>query len=117
MANKKKNEYKRYKENERIWVYGLIADVAIAALYLLMAGLGVVFMKWVLAVLAILVSAAGIATLYLTGEWRRQRSLYLTAGFGAIAVVILLSLILNYPSPNELADAVIDATGKIIYPQ
>ena len=41
------------------------ADVGIAALYLLMAGLGVVWLKWILAILAILVSAAGLATLYL----------------------------------------------------
>lgn len=115
MAKSKKNDYKRYKQNERIWIYGLLADAGIFLLYLLMAGVGAVFMKWFLAVLAILVSAAGIGTLYLTGEWRRQRSLYLTAGFGAVALVILFSLILNYPSPNELANAIIDEAGKIIY--
>lgn len=112
MANRKRNEYKRYKENERIWIYGLLADVGIAALYLLMAGLGVVWLKWILAILAVLVSAAGLGTLYLTGELRRQRSLYLTAGFGAVAVVILFSLILNYPSPNELIDAALTAGVK-----
>lgn len=106
MAKGKKNEYKRYKENERIWIYGLLADAGIAVLYLLMAGLGVVWLKWTLAIAAILLSAAGLASLYLTGELRRQRSLYLTAGYGAVIVVILFSLILNYPSPNELANAV-----------
>lgn len=106
MAKSKKNEYKRYKENERIWVYGLLADAGIAALYLLMAGLGVIWLKWLLAIAAILLSAAGLASLYLTGEFRRQRSLYLTAGYGAVVIVILFSLILNYPSPNELANAV-----------
>ena len=111
MANGRKNEYKRYKENERIWVYGLVADAAIGVLYLLMAGLGVVWLKWILAVCAILLSAAGLASLYLTGELRRQRSLYLTAGFGAVAIVILFSLILNYPSPNELASSITSAVG------
>ena len=111
MANNKKNEYKRYKENERIWIYGVIADAGIFALYLLMAGLGVVWLKWILAIAAILLSAAGLASLYLTGELRRQRSLYLTAGFGAVIVVILFSLILNYPSPNELVNAVTSAVG------
>ena len=111
MANNKKNEYKRYKENERIWIYGVIADAGIFALYLLMAGLGVVWLKWILAIAAVLLSAAGLASLYLTGELRRQRSLYLTAGFGAVIVVILFSLILNYPSPNELVNAVTNAVG------
>ena len=106
MAKGKKNEYKRYKENERIWIYGLLADAGIAVLYLLMAGLGVVWLKWTLAIAEIPLSAAGLASLYLTGELRRQRSLYLTAGYGAVIVVILFSLILNYPSPNELAISV-----------
>lgn len=111
MANGRKNEYKRYKESERIWAYGLIADAAIGVLYLLMAGLGVVWFKWVLAIIAILVSAAGLGSLYLTGELRRHRSLYLTAGYAAVVVVILFSLILNYPSPNELIDTVNNAVG------
>lgn len=111
MANERKNAYKRYKESERIWAYALIADAAVGVLYLLMAGLGVVWLKWVLAIAAILLSAAGLASLYLTGELRRRRSLYLTAGFGAVVVVMLFSLILNYPSPNELVDTVISAVG------
>lgn len=111
MANNKKNEYKRYKENERIWIYGLVADAAIGVLYLLMAGLGVVWLKWILAIAAILLSAAGLGSLYLTGELRRQRSQYLTVGYGAVVIVILISLILNYPSPNELVNNITNAVG------
>ena len=62
-------------------------------------------------IIAILLSAAGLASLYLTGEFRRHRSLYLTAGYAAVAVVILFSLILNYPSPNELVNSVNNAVG------
>ena len=107
MANK--NESQRFKENERILAIGLIADAALFLLYLLMSGLGVVWLKWVLAVVAILLSAAGLAVLYLTGELRRQRSLYLSAGFAAVAVCIFISLILNYPSPAEVYNAVTNA--------
>ena len=78
-------------------------------LYLLMAGLGVVWLKWVLAVVAILLAGAGLAVLYLTGELRRQRSLYLSAGFAAVVVCIFISLILNYPSPAEVINAVQNA--------
>lgn len=105
MANGNTNDSQRFKENERILAYGLIADAVLFLLYLLMAGLGVVWLKWVLAIAAILLSAAGLASLYLTGELRRQRSLYLTAGFAAVVVCILFSLILNYPSPAEAASA------------
>ena len=112
MANGNKNDSRRFKENERILAYGLIADAAIFLLYLLMAGLGVAWLKWILAVAALLLSAAGLASLYLTGEIRRHRSLYLVVGFAAVAVVILFSLLLNYPSPNELASAAANAAGN-----
>ncbi len=105
MANGNKNEAQRFKENERVLAIGLIADAALFLLYLLMAGLGVVWLKWVLAVVAILLSGVGLAVLYLTGELRRQRSLYLSAGFAAVIVCIFISLILNYPSPAEVINA------------
>lgn len=105
MANGSNSDYKRYKENEKILSIGLIADAALFLLYLLVAGLGVVWFKWVLAVVAFLLSAAGLASLYLTGEIRRRRSLYLVAGFAAVVVCILFSLILNYPSPSEVPAA------------
>ncbi len=105
MANGNKNEAQRFKENERVLAIGLIADAALFLLYLLMAGLGIVWLKWVLAVVAILLSGVGLAVLYLTGELRRQRSLYLSAGFAAVIVCIFISLILNYPSPAEVINA------------
>ena len=106
MANGNKNESQRFKENERVLAIGLIADAALFLLYLLMAGLGVVWLKWVLAIVAILLSGIGLTVLYLTGELRRQRSLYLSAGFAAVVVCIFISLILNYPSPAEVVNAV-----------
>jgi len=109
MANGNQSESQRFKENERILAIGLIADAALFLLYLLMAGLGVVWLKWVLAVVAILLAGAGLAVLYLTGELRRQRSLYLSAGFAAVVVCIFISLILNYPSPAEVVNAVTNA--------
>lgn len=113
MANGNKNDSQRFKENERILTYGLIADAVIFLLYLLMAGLGIAWLKWVLAIAAFLLSTAGLASLYLTGEIRRQRSLYLTVGFAAVVVCILFSLILNYPCPSEVAKAVGDAAGNV----
>ena len=109
MANGNKSESQRFKENERILAIGLIADAALFLLYLLIAGLGVVWLKWVLAVVAILLAGAGLAVLYLTSELRRQRSLYLSAGFAAVVVCIFISLILNYPSPAEVINAVQNA--------
>ena len=105
MANGNKNESQRFKQNERILAIGLITDAVLFVLYLLTAGLGVIWLKWILAIVAILLAGAGLAVLYLTGELRRQRSLYLSAGFAAVVVCIFISLILNYPSPAEVINA------------
>ena len=95
-----KNETNGYKEIERVMLWGLLVDVGIFLLYLLFAVIGVTWMKVVLAVLAILVSGLGLGSLYLTGELFRRRSRYLVAGFGAVLVCLLVSLIANYPSPT-----------------
>ena len=49
--------------------------------------------------------------LVLCGEVKKRRSLWLVMGFGAIALVLLVSLLLNYPSPNA-AKAVTDALAS-----
>ena len=92
----------RYKEMERYLTYGLLADAALFVLYLLIAGLGIAWFKVTLAILAIAISGLGLAYLYMTGELLKLRSRWLVAGFGAIALVILVSLLLNYPSPDPL---------------
>ena len=92
----------RYKEMERYMTYALIGDAAVFALYLLFAGLGVVWLKVILAIIAIGTAGLGLAYLYLTQELLRKRSLWMTAGAAAVIICILVSLIANYPSPDPL---------------
>lgn len=103
MANRRGREIQRYRQNERILTFALITDTVIFLLYLLFAGLGVTWMKIVLAIAAILISGLCLGSLYLTGELRRHRSLWLVTGFGAIAACLVFSLLLNYPSPSKSA--------------
>lgn len=98
MANKKN----RYKEMERIITMVLIGDGAAFALYLLFSGLGVGWLKAILTIAMILVSIAGLVFLYLNGELLKQRSLWMSAGFAAVLLCLLVSLICNYPSPNRV---------------
>ena len=37
--------------------------------------------------------------LYLTGEFKRRRSLWMVTGFAGIVLCILVSLLVNYPAP------------------
>ncbi|HIT33299.1 MAG TPA: hypothetical protein IAC31_01550 [Candidatus Faecousia intestinigallinarum] len=94
----------RYQEFERYATYYLLGDAALFLLYLLFAGLGVVWLKVFLAIVAILASALGIGYLYITGELLRPRSLWMGTALAAIILCVLTSLILNYPSPNPYKD-------------
>lgn len=90
---------KRYKELEQLMTRVLLADAAVFALYLLSAGFGWTALKVISAIIAILVSGLCLAFLYLNGEIRKRRSLWLVVGFGAVVVCLLVSLLLRYPAP------------------
>ncbi len=91
----------RYKQQQRYMSYALMADAAIFIFYLIAAGSGVVWLKVILAILGLLLSAMILGLLYLTKELLRQRSLWITTGAAAILLCLLFSLILNFPSPNK----------------
>ena len=90
---------KRYKELEQMMARILAADVVMFALFTLFAALGVVALKVVCAIVTIIVSGLCLAFLYLTGELKKRRSLWMVVGFVGVLVCLLMSLICNYPSP------------------
>lgn len=90
---------KRYKEMEEMMLRILIADTVVFALFLLFAGLGVVAMKVICAIVTIIVSGLSLAFLYITGELRKRRSLWMVVGFISVLVCLLVSLLCHYPSP------------------
>ena len=90
---------RRYKDIERFLTQILIADTAVFVLYLIFAGIGVVAIKVIASILIILASVACLALLYMTGEMRKARSRWLVLGFAAILLCLVVSLVLNYPSP------------------
>ena len=90
----------RYQQMERVMTVALIADAALFLLYWIFGACGVVWVKVFFAILCILVSAACLGFLFLTQELTRPRSKWMTYSAGALLVVLLLSLILNFPSPN-----------------
>ncbi len=90
----------RYKMMEWYMTYALIADAGLFLLYLIFAGFGIIWLKAITAILAILISAACLGFLYLTQELARRRSLWMSAAAAAILLCTLMSLILAFPSPN-----------------
>lgn len=95
-----------YKKDERLLTRILLADVAIFILYMLFAGLGVAALKTITAIIAIIGSLLCLGYLFMRGEIMKPRSRWLVYGFAAIALLVVVSLILNYPSPAEIASGV-----------
>lgn len=91
----------RYREMEQLMTKVLIGDAAVFVLYLLFAGLGIGFLKILTAIIAIVVSGLSLAFLYLNGEIMKRRSRWMVVGYGAVLACLLVSLVLNYPSPAK----------------
>jgi len=89
----------RYKEMKRYMSCALITDTVLFALFLLFAGLGIIWMKVILSILVIFLSCACLIFLSLTQELLRSRSLWMSTTAAAILICLLISLFLNYPSP------------------
>ena len=89
----------RYKQMEHSMTIALLADLGLFLLYLLFSGLGVIWLKVILAIFCGLLSLAILGFLYLSKELLRPRSLWMSAGGAAILLCLIVSLLLNYPAP------------------
>ena len=99
------NKPNRYRQMERYMTFALCIDAAVFILYMIFAGIGVVWLKVILALICLVLSSYLLWLLYASKEILRQRSLWITTGAAAIAVCLLFSLILNFPSPNKYKPA------------
>lgn len=95
------NKPNRYKLMERYMTITLCLDTAVFILYLIFAGIGIVWLKVIFALVCLALSSYLVWLLYASKELLRQRSLWITTGVAAIVVCLLFSLILNFPSPNK----------------
>lgn len=91
----------RYKVMERYMTYALCLDAVLFVLYMIVAGNGIIWLKVILTLLCLAISGALLWFLYTTKELLRQRSFWITAGAAAIAICLIFSLLLNFPSPNK----------------
>ena len=91
----------KYHQLQWYLTFALVAAAGMFALYLVFAGFGIVWLKAVTAILAILISFGCLAILFMKKELLRQRSLWMTAAAVSIIVCLLFSLILRFPSPNK----------------
>ena len=89
----------RYREMESKMTLVLLSTAVFFILYLVCASFGLTVLKYILAVVAIIASVLCLGWLYLTGEFKRRRSLWMITGFVSIIACLLVSMILKYPFP------------------
>lgn len=89
----------RYREMESMMMKVLIADALVFCMYMIFAGRGLVALKVITAVLSFLISGLTLGWLFLTREFFRRRSLWISTASISILVCLLISLILKYPCP------------------
>ena len=103
----------QYKQLEFYLTIGVIADAVLFFLFMIFAGNGVVWAKVFLAILCLLISVGCLAVLYIKKELLRPRSLWITMAAGAVLVLLLFSLILNFPSPKPVAAPAQDSAAVV----
>lgn len=92
----------RYKEMERYMTYALVFAAFMFVLFLIFAGVGIIWAKAITAVFTILAAGACLAFLYMNKEILRTRSLWITTAAVALIACTVFALILGFPSPNPL---------------
>lgn len=102
----------RYRQMEWMMTYTLVGAAGLFVLYLVFSAFGVVWLKVITAILLILICAACLAFLFLTGELLKKRSFWMTVGAGAILICLLFSLLLNYPRPNPCKNGIPQNPGS-----
>ena len=90
----------RYRELEKKVTLMIAADVAVFVLYLLVAGAGVIALKVITAIVAIIASLLALGFLFMSGELLKKRSLWMTVAFASVLLCTIVSLVCNFPAPK-----------------
>ena len=89
----------RFRQLESLLTLILYVEIGLFLIYLIMSALGLVVVKIILAVLAILIAAFCEWMLYCAKELFKPRGLWLTCAFFSVIVCTAVSLICNFPAP------------------
>ncbi len=87
----------RYRQLERLLTTCLLAALALFVVYLVAAGRGIAWLKILCALLCFALPGGCLWLLARSRELLKNRSLWLTMGFGGIVLCTLVSLLLRFP--------------------
>ena len=97
-----KKSNRHYKQMEKYMTGALFTDILFFIFFLISAGLGIIWLKVIMAILAFGTSGLCLAFLYLSKEIFRDRSLWMTVAAAAVILCIFFALLLGYPSPSPI---------------
>ena len=103
----------RYKQLEQMATLALVGTLVLFILYWLVSANEIVWLKAILSVLIFLICGISLGYLYISQELMRKRSRWMTLGFAAIAVCLLLSLLLHFPCPDPRTMPIDDIAARI----
>ena len=86
-----------FKEFEKAMTLLLICSAVDFIFFLVNSAMSITWMQVITGIVAIGLPLFCLVQLYLTKELLKQRSLWLTTGFGGIALCTLVSIIANFP--------------------
>ena len=89
----------RYRHMEIIMTRIVLGLTLAFILFMLFSWRGFTVMKYVSGSIAAVGSALSLGWLYITGEFKHRRSLWMITAFFSFIVVILFSLIFRWPCP------------------
>lgn len=99
MTEKPRRTRGAFRKFERLMTQVILGTLAVFLLMLAAAASGIIWLKWLLALTVLLVSALSCALLVLKQEHRRRRSWWMLASFVSFLACTLVSLILGFPAP------------------
>ena len=99
MATKRQKRRNQFRQLERSLTMVIFADLILFVLTLAAGGIGIGWLKVLMALCTIVISGLGATFLVLVNEHKRRRSWWMLSAFGSILICTLVSLLLNYPCP------------------
>ena len=93
---KKNRSYARMEKN---MTSALLISAVCFLIFLFASGYGVTWLKVICAIFSILIPLICFGMLYLSQEWRKRRSQWMSVAAAALVICTIFSLILQFPSP------------------
>ena len=90
----------RFSELESKMTRILLVNTVVFVLFLIFSGFGIIPMKVISAIVSIMVSVLCLFYLYVIGEIRKRRSLWMMVAAAGLFLCTVVSLICNFPSPK-----------------